>query len=114
MRRKITAIATALAATATLAVAAGPADAARSMTYAGEDTTFSAEPTGTARSEVPQRYISGTDDDYCEGQANAANSWIDAAVDAGYRDDQAAQEQAQRNADAIAGEANANGCIIYD
>jgi hypothetical protein len=63
---------------------------------------------------VPQKYISGTDGDYCEGQAKAANSWIDAAVAAWYQDDAAGQAAAQRNADAIAGEANAQGCVIYD
>lgn len=117
MFTKITAVATVVAATATLAVGAGPADAARSMQVPSEDTTFTSVPPGTHTMEasaVPQKYISGTDDDYCQRQANAANSWIDAAVGAWYQDDQAAQDRAQRNADAIAGEANAKGCVIYD
>ena len=66
------------------------------------------------KNPVPQKYISGTDDDDCESAANAANSWIDAAVAAWYQDDAAGQAAAQRNADAIAGEANAQGCVIYD
>jgi len=113
MFRKITAVA--LTAAAALAVAAGPAGAARSMQYAEMDTAV--ELTTTIASEkqpVPQKYISGTDGDYCEGQAKAANSWIDAAVGAWYQDDAAGQAAAQRNADAIAGEANAQGCVIYD
>ncbi len=116
MFRKITATAAALAMTATLAVAVAPADAARSLP-SGDDTTFSGDPTGPhtmSKEDVPQKYISGTDDDHCEEQANAANSWIDAAVEAWYRDDYAAMEKAQNTADAIAGEANAEGCVIYD
>jgi hypothetical protein len=104
-----------MATAVSLLVAVGPAQAARSTGYSDEDTTYSAEPTGTRTMEsVPMKYMSGTDDDYCVQQTNAANSWIDAAVAAWKSDDTAAQEQAQRNADAIAGEANADGCIIFD
>jgi hypothetical protein len=113
MFRKITAVA--LTAAATLAVAAGPADAARSMQYVDTGTTFEmTTPIANEKNPVPQKYISGTDGDYCEGQAKAANSWIDAAVAAWHQDDAAGQAAAQRNADAIAGEANAQGCIIFD
>ncbi len=113
MFRRITAVA--LTAAATLAVAAGPADAARFTQSAETDATY--ELTTTKSSEknpVPSKYISGTDDDHCESAANAANSWIDAAVEAWYQDDSAGQAAAQRNADAIAGEANAEGCVIFD
>ena len=93
MFRKIAAVA--LTAAATLAVAAGPAGAARPMQYAEPTAAF--EMTTTIASEkqpVPQKYISGTDGDYCEGQAQAANSWIDAAVGAWYQDDAAGQAAA--------------------
>ena len=117
MFRRLNVCVVAVAAAVSFLVAVCPAQAARSTAYSDEDTTYSAEPTGTRtmeKEDVPQKYISGTDHDYCEQQTKAANSWIDAAVEAWYRDDAAAQKQAQNNADAIAGEANADGCIIYD
>jgi len=114
MFRKITVVAVALAANATLAITAGPASAARYMDYSGGDTTYSAEPQTMEAEEVPQKYISGTDDDFCVKQEGAANSWINEATRAWHEGDSEAQAKAQANADAIAGEANAQGCIIYD
>lgn len=116
MFRKITItfVGAALSATAAITLTASPASALRSMDYSGEDTTYTAEPHTMEAEDVPDKYISGTDDDFCVKQTNAANSWIDAAVQAWYDGDSEAQSKAQANADAIAGEANAQGCIIYD
>jgi ABC-type sugar transport system substrate-binding protein len=113
MFRKITVLAAALATTATLAVAAGPANAARSMDYSGQDTTFSAQPTHTHTMDSPgHSYQTGDESEYCTKALDAANSWMREAWNAWFDDDQAASEQAERNADAIAGDANANGCNL--
>jgi hypothetical protein len=105
----------ALAASATIALAAGPASALRSTDYSSEDTTYSYEPTGTRTvyAEKPHGgFQTGDENGDCIEATKNANSWQVEALKK-YEAGDDAWKQAQNNADAIAGQANADwGCTI--
>ena len=114
MFRKTSVVVAALASAATLALTASPAFAARiAPDGSGEDTTFTAEPTGThtmSSENSPHMRYELPEDGPCLKAAQAANSWLEEAytqyVDGGD------WQQAQTNADNIAGEANKGGCDL--
>ncbi len=79
MFRKITALAAALAAIATLALVAVPANALPPLDYPGEDTVpvFTSDPTGgTHTMEVGKDYESGDEYEGCQRKAKAANGYL--------------------------------------
>jgi hypothetical protein len=113
MFRKITALAAALAAAATLALVAVPANAARSIDYSGGDTVFAFEPTGTHTMEVGNDYETGDEYEGCQTQAHAANGYLDVARGWEARGYPALAQYMEQRADEIAAEANKEGCNLY-
>ena len=118
MFRKTTVLAAALATTAMLALAAGPASAARVIDYPGGDATsipvFVPEPTGPGVLEAEPGKNYESDDEYegCKAKAESANKWLDTARHWHEKNLPNLQALAEENADKIAGEANKNGCNL--
>ncbi len=110
MFRKITATAAALTIAATIAVAAGPADAARSVDRSGEDATSAREPAGTHTMESdntpPKGYQTGDTDERCTDAVKAANDALDDAWQAWADGRKAAQNAWEQLAAETAGSAN--------
>jgi hypothetical protein len=114
LTNKIRMAAAALAATAGLAATAVPASAlmarGATTTTAATTNTVAAKASSTGDRGVWQ---SGNDDAKCLAAANAANSWEGEADLRGVNGDAAGAKQAQANADAIAGQANMQGCDVF-
>jgi hypothetical protein len=113
--RKLTAIAAALATAATLAVAAGPANAASRYSTDYNDTTYSYEPTGprTLETDSPHRpYEAGDEAEECQNAVANANEWMEIAADRYLGLVKGDWKEAQAIADENAGKANAKGCTI--
>ena len=115
MFRKITALAAALAAVATLALVAAPANALPPLDYPGEDTVpvFTSEPTGTHTMEVGKNYETGDEYEGCQKKAKTANAYLDIARRYEAKGLAAAAQYFEQRADEIAGEANKEGCNLY-
>jgi hypothetical protein len=108
-----TAIAT-LAVVGSVAAASAPAYALAPGGTTTTTTHTSTTTTVTAAKYQSQRWVSGTDDERCVNAANAADSWANEADTRYANGDMAGAKAAQANADAIAGQANMQGCDIID
>ena len=115
MFRKITALAAGLAAVATLALVAAPANALPPLANPGEDTVpvFTSEPTGdTDTMEVGNNYETGDEYEGCQRKADAANGYLAVAREWEARGRAGLAQYMEQRADEIAGEANKNGCNL--
>jgi hypothetical protein len=116
LSNKIRSATAALVVTAGLAATSVPASA---MMPVGGTTTHVGAGTATtsaAKSSYPGDrgvWQSGNDDSKCLAAANAANSWESEADARHVNGDDAGAKQAQANADAIAGQANMQGCDVF-
>ena len=102
-----------LAVCASVAAASAPAYA---LAPRGGTThvTTTAQRTALPPDYQSHRWESGTDDERCVNAANAANSWANEADTRAVNGDMAGAKQANANADAIAGQANMQGCDVVD